>query len=168
MTGLELLTATRSHVRHFTVTGYVTCPERRTLLVVHHKKLDMWLPPGGHLEPNEVPHEAAIREVYEETGVLASVPDPNPDVDPDLCLRGIRDVQIPRPFAMGYQVIPEHRGEAEHVHLDMAYALTTSDGLALDPNLDEVNAVRWLTAAEILLSEHVFDAVKGFARVYMR
>jgi 8-oxo-dGTP pyrophosphatase MutT (NUDIX family) len=34
-----------------------------------HKKLQLWLPPGGHIEPNELPDDAAIRETLEETGV---------------------------------------------------------------------------------------------------
>ena len=164
MSAPDLLTATRFHARHFTVTGYVTCRERRSLLVVHHRKLGVWLPPGGHLEPNEVPHEAAIREVYEETGVRAQV---EASSDPDLGLRGVRDIQIPRPFAMGYQLIHRHGDEPEHVHLDMAYALTAPHGSAVEANLSEVRDARWMTAVEILASEGVFDSVKGFARVYM-
>jgi 8-oxo-dGTP pyrophosphatase MutT (NUDIX family) len=39
----------------------------------------MWLPPGGHIDPHELPHDAAVREVHEETGLavaLRTVPDP--------------------------------------------------------------------------------------------
>jgi len=34
-----------------------------------HPKLKKWLPPGGHVEENESPPEAATREVKEETGL---------------------------------------------------------------------------------------------------
>lgn len=39
------------------------------LLLHHHAKLQRWLPPGGHVEANELPDDAAVREVLEETGV---------------------------------------------------------------------------------------------------
>jgi len=40
------------------------------VLLVKHKKLGLWLNPGGHIDPGELPHEAAEREFYEETGVF--------------------------------------------------------------------------------------------------
>jgi len=39
------------------------------VLLVKHKKLGVWLCPGGHIEKNELPHQAAEREFWEETGV---------------------------------------------------------------------------------------------------
>ena len=53
--------------RHFTVAVFVVW-EGRVLLHLH-RKLGMWLPPGGHIERDELPDDAAVREVLEETGV---------------------------------------------------------------------------------------------------
>ena len=39
------------------------------ILLVKHKKTGLWMPPGGHIEPDEYPHVAAERECVEETGV---------------------------------------------------------------------------------------------------
>src|SRR3989344_4657964 len=39
------------------------------ILLMHHKKLDKWLFPGGHIDPNETPDGAILREVKEETGL---------------------------------------------------------------------------------------------------
>lgn len=39
------------------------------MLLHKHKKLGHWFPPGGHVEPNELPDDAAVREVLEESGV---------------------------------------------------------------------------------------------------
>ncbi len=42
---------------------------RGQVLLHEHEKLALWLPPGGHVEPNELPDDAAVREVWEEAGV---------------------------------------------------------------------------------------------------
>jgi 8-oxo-dGTP pyrophosphatase MutT (NUDIX family) len=41
--------------------------------LAYHRALGMWLPPGGHVEPNELPDDAAVREVREETGVVCEL-----------------------------------------------------------------------------------------------
>lgn len=57
--------------RHHTATAYVVASGRTLLL--WHSKLRMWLPPGGHLEPNEDPVQGATREAMEESGLLVEV-----------------------------------------------------------------------------------------------
>lgn len=55
---------------HFTASAFVLCPDRKSLLLIFHKKLKMWLQPGGHIEPTDSGLvEAARREVREETGL---------------------------------------------------------------------------------------------------
>lgn len=46
-------------------------PMQQTVLLVDHKKAGLWLPPGGHVEPNEHPKETVKRELMEELGVQA-------------------------------------------------------------------------------------------------
>jgi 8-oxo-dGTP pyrophosphatase MutT (NUDIX family) len=55
--------------RDWAVAVFVVADNR--VLLRWHRKLGRWLPPGGHVEPNEVPDDAAVREVREETGVVA-------------------------------------------------------------------------------------------------
>ena len=55
-------------VRHFTATGFVV-HEGHVVLHWHHK-VKAWLPPGGHINENEDPVEAVLREILEETGIL--------------------------------------------------------------------------------------------------
>ena len=57
--------------RHFTSTGFVV--QDGATLLHWHAKLQAWLPPGGHIEPNEDPVQAVLREVEEETGVEVEV-----------------------------------------------------------------------------------------------
>jgi 8-oxo-dGTP pyrophosphatase MutT (NUDIX family) len=57
--------------RDFTVAVFVVHDGK--VLLHFHKKLNRWLPPGGHIEPNELPDEAAVREVLEESGVACTL-----------------------------------------------------------------------------------------------
>ena len=70
--------------------------EQGRVLLHWHRKLARWLPPGGHIEPNELPDEAAIREVAEETGqAIRLLGERGVDlVDPDLPRQLVRPVGI--------------------------------------------------------------------------
>lgn len=160
----DIIYRTQSHVRHFTVTGYVVNKDKTKLLLINHKKLNKWLPAGGHLEENEVPHEAAEREVLEETGITVTLLDMG---DPDFELQGVVDDQIPRPYAMFYQIIPKNTKDDEHIHLDMLYVFEADEAHQTNAQLDEVSDVRWWTKEEVLVSDDVFDSVKGFAKLVL-
>ncbi len=58
-------------LRHFTATGFVV--DDGHLLLHWHPKVMAWLPPGGHIEENEDPTEAVLREIREEAGVGAEI-----------------------------------------------------------------------------------------------
>ena len=93
--------------RHFTVAVFVVWEGK--VLLHFHRKLGMWLPPGGHIEENELPDAAALREVFEETGV-------------DVELVGERRVDISDPLQLrrpaGVQL--ENIGPG-HQHIDLIY-----------------------------------------------
>jgi 8-oxo-dGTP pyrophosphatase MutT (NUDIX family) len=96
--------------RDFTVAVLVVRDGR--ILLHWHAKLGRWLPPGGHIEPDELPDEAAVREVMEETGVEAVlVSSPlNPDDLPG------QPRQLARP--LGIQLADIGPG---HQHIDLIY-----------------------------------------------
>lgn len=57
--------------RHFTATTFVVHAGK--VLLHLHPKQQLWLPPGGHIERDELPHDAALREIEEETGLRLSL-----------------------------------------------------------------------------------------------
>jgi 8-oxo-dGTP pyrophosphatase MutT (NUDIX family) len=82
---------------------------RGRVLLHRHRKLGLWLPPGGHVEPHELPDDAAVREVLEETGVSVE-------------LVGDRAVDAPGPRQLvrprGVQLEDIAPG---HQHVDLVY-----------------------------------------------
>jgi len=57
----------------YTASAFVLNREDKILLI-WHKKFNKYVQPGGHISESELPYEAAIREVYEETGINVDIP----------------------------------------------------------------------------------------------
>lgn len=124
--------------RHFTVSTFIST-DGHTLL--HwHRKLGMWLPPGGHIEADEDPREAALREAQEEANfpvVLLPTTEPLAYASPE---------QLPSPVTIMIENIPATPIEAAHQHIDLVYfARPVAAGLPLAPD----NAWLWVSQAEL-------------------
>ena len=53
---------------HITCSGWVVSRDMSRVLLIKHGALRHWMQPGGHMEPEEWPPEAAIREAHEGNG----------------------------------------------------------------------------------------------------
>lgn len=129
-------------VRHLTASMAVIDPERRLVLLVHHKASGLWQFPGGHLDPNEAPDETAVREVFEETGVQATLRGLRFDF-PGMVGRALPHLvlEIPAPPK------PERPGkpaEAAHSHIDLLYLGTTDSSGIVSAQEAEVHGARWV------------------------
>jgi 8-oxo-dGTP diphosphatase len=60
-------------IRHFTASGIVISDDSGHVLLIEHRKLGCWLYPGGHINADEDPVQAVLREVCEETGITCQV-----------------------------------------------------------------------------------------------
>jgi 8-oxo-dGTP pyrophosphatase MutT (NUDIX family) len=95
--------------RHITVSGFVVHGGQ---VALHwHRKLGAWLPAGGHIEPNEDPVQATLREIKEEFSIEAEIIPLYSRLDYD---GGPR--QIDRPYA-----VLDCWPEPNHGHVDLVY-----------------------------------------------
>jgi 8-oxo-dGTP pyrophosphatase MutT (NUDIX family) len=101
--------------RHFTVSGFVV--EGDATLLHWHQKLQIWLPPGGHIDPNEDPIQAVVREALEETGYACEV------VPHEAPLPFSNVGQLPGPLKIIVADVGASTKEAAHQHIDFSYAL---------------------------------------------
>lgn len=120
--------------RHFTATTYVV--NDGATLLHRHRGLEMWLPPGGHVDRDELPHETALRETREETGLevdlVAEVDDITSDtVEP-----------LPKPRHVQLADVNIHGDTVGHQHVDLVY-YARSGSRVVDPDDGEVEAGDW-------------------------
>jgi 8-oxo-dGTP pyrophosphatase MutT (NUDIX family) len=121
--------------RHFTATVYVV---RDGQTALHdHRRAGTWLPPGGHIERDEVPRATARREVLEETGLAVTLNGQTPEISTD------RVTELPGPER--FLIIDVHAygdGSVAHQHLDFVYYGKLEDG-EISPADDSLSAADW-------------------------
>jgi 8-oxo-dGTP pyrophosphatase MutT (NUDIX family) len=121
---------------HFTASAFVLSPEGGEVALIFHKKLRIWVQPGGHAESADASLSAAARrEVGEEIGVYDLLGDPE---------EGDREVPI---FDVDVHPIPARRDEPAHEHFDVRFRFTARSR-ALRAS-DEVEGVRWVPLSEV-------------------
>ena len=128
-----------TEIRHHTASAVVLDNAGRMLLV-HHNKIGQWLYAGGHIDPNEDPAQATVREVREETGIQATVIG-----EPAFAHPSVRS--HPVPWAIIEMDVADSRIGA-HRHIDLVYVCRTSGG-DLAAQLEEVSGVRWVPVSGI-------------------
>jgi 8-oxo-dGTP pyrophosphatase MutT (NUDIX family) len=125
---------------HVTGSAFVVSADRRRVLLVHHRKLDRWLQPGGHADGESDVARVALREAEEETG-LAGLTFLGPD--------GAPDPQAPVPFDLDVHEIPARPGEPAHEHHDVRFLLAAAPGAEAARTSEESHEVRWVPLAEV-------------------
>lgn len=125
---------------HFTATGIVF-NSRKEILMINHKKLNVWLPPGGHIEENELPEDAVLREIQEETGVKAKIVSIKKELD--LCDKHCRELETP--FIV---LLEDIERDGTHNHIDMIY-ICEAINEDIVPDQTEVQGIGWFTVEEI-------------------
>ena len=126
---------------HVTASAWVTTPDRARFLLVHHRKLNRWLQPGGHADGQTDVAAAALREAMEESGLAG--------------LRLADNADALTPLDLDVHLIPARYDSAgamtedAHEHHDVRFHVIAEGDLT--PRVsDESHDVRWFTADELL------------------
>ena len=138
-------------VNQFTATGIVF-NRRGEVLMIKHKKLGVWLPPGGHVDENELPCDAALREIFEETGVVAQVISVGPGIGVG---QETHCKELPQPLVI---LLEDIEKTWLHNHIDLVY-LCKAEGDALVHNAHETDDIGWFLP-EAVMGLDTFENVR--------
>jgi 8-oxo-dGTP pyrophosphatase MutT (NUDIX family) len=115
---------------HLTASAWIINSERTHTLLVHHRRLDRWFQPGGHIEDDTDLLSASLREAMEESGLQVLTPQSH----------AIFDIDV--------HPIPANPKESGHLHYDIRFAFRTAPG-ATPRASAESKAARWFSLEEV-------------------
>lgn len=138
----------RSHLAgHFTGSAWLVSADGARTLLMHHRKLDRWLQPGGHADGDVDLARVALREAQEETGV------PGLRVEDDI-------------FDIDRHRIPARGAEPEHWHYDVRHVVRAGANECFVVN-EESHALAWRPVAGLLDDETLDVSVRRMARKWL-
>jgi len=134
---------------HLTGSAFVISHDGQRVLLLHHRKLNRWLQPGGHADEGESSGEAvALREAREETGIRGLALHP----------------RAPRPLDVDVHDIPARPAEPAHQHLDLRYLVVAPAGAAHRPAPREARVTQWFAWTELPGLDLDPGLVRGLAK----
>lgn len=129
---------------------------RNKVFLRMHDKYHIWLSPGGHIELNEDPNEAIIREAREETGLEIKLV--GNESLPDTNEKGYRELLAPR-------YLNVHSIREPHKHISMVYFATSNNDKVIPSGNDKSDNWKWFSMEE--LNNPIYNlkkSVKFYAR----
>ena len=132
-------------VREFLSTVFVV--NKGKVLMTWNKKVNNWIPIGGHIEPNELPCGSVIREAKEESGL---------DIELISPFDKSKTANLVQPVHIHLDHIKE-----DHKHINLIYFGIIKDGKCFKTD-DEGKELKWFSRKE-LEKENLLPSVKEWA-----
>lgn len=129
-----------------TFTACVYARNAGKILLIHHKRFDMWLPVGGELEGSESPTEGAVRELFEETGLIGTFP-------------AVKNAVYGSP--PGLICYEEHDAGSKGIHMNFCFVMDVEGQEIVSDN--SFYNHKWVTfqeAQELKLNQNVSDCLR--------
>lgn len=141
----------------FTVEVFIVYNQK--VLLRKHDKYKIWLSVGGHIELDEDPNQAAIREVKEEVGLDITLYSPEVHHQETTNYKEL----IPPIF------LNRHRINDSHEHITLTYAaISTTDRLLLSEK-EKTDACKWFTASELDDPQfQIKESIKEYAKTILK
>lgn len=139
----------RHAIGHFTGSAWVVSADGRRVLLTHHRKLNLWLQPGGHADGDADLSRVALREAEEETGVPA--------------LR-LEDGEI---FDLDRHRIPARKSDPEHWHYDARYVVRCGNDERFVVS-EESHALAWREVEDVADDASADASVRRMAKKWLR
>ncbi len=125
---------------------------KNKVLLRKHDKYKIWLSVGGHIELNEDPNQAALREVKEEVGLTIKLDE---RLKPKLKENG---TELIPPYFLG-----RHEVEKNHEHIVLVYFATSKTNKITQNIKEKSEECRWFTKKEILENKEILPNIKFYA-----
>jgi 8-oxo-dGTP pyrophosphatase MutT (NUDIX family) len=142
---------------HIAASAWVLDSTRSHAALIHHRKLNLWLQPGGHVEDADTSWRAAAqREVTEETGLARFIPQAD-------------DAKL---FDVDVHPIPERHHEPAHFHYDLRFLFiadvdaTTNKKLLI--NAVEAHDCRWFALTELVNDSSLDASIRRMIELSIR
>lgn len=142
--------------KHFTATGYIVSKiDKKYKVLLHkHKKLNIWIGIGGHVEKEENPLQTLLREIKEETNLKIKLLK-----DEGRLVKTSTVTQLPTPQVIIEEKIPPYKDEPAHFHVDHIYFAFCKN----PKNIKMSEDYRWFSNAELKKNDLEIE-VKTYAR----
>lgn len=132
---------------HLTGSAWLVSADGRRALLMHHRKLDRWLQPGGHADGDADLAAVALREAEEETGLSGLV-----------CEGDI--------FDLDRHQIPARGTEPAHWHYDLRFVVRAAGGEDFSQNAESL-ALAWFDIAELTERPDLDESLRRMARRWL-